>query len=294
MFMLRKTLLMAVALLGAGLILMAAPLAAKHFLWHISSPSGKEAYIMGSIHLAYAGLYPLAAPLEDAFAESSSLVVEINTSTLSPEVTNKFIASHGMEPKGKMLMERLSPETATLLKSSGFYSPSLGRLKPWLAALQIQLEIMEHNGFYTKYGLDEHFMNKAKERGIKILELETLEEQMYPLASLTPTESDLFLRGTLQDMSQLPKTMKGFMDTWRKGEVESFGRLFFQEANKYPELQPLVKKLIVDRNHRMATRIHSLLEEGQGYFIVVGAGHLVGDESIQSLLIKQGYTFTQK
>ena len=294
MIMIRKTLLMAITLLWVGLVFMPNPLAAQNFLWHISSPSGKEAYIMGSIHLAHAGLYPLAEPIEAAFAESSSLVVEINTSTLSPEITNEFIARHGMEPQGKTLTESLSPETATLLKSSGFYNPTLDRLKPWLAALQIQLEVMEQNGFYAKYGLDEHFMNKAKDRGLKILELETFAEQMDPLISLTPTESDLFLRSTLQDMSQLPKIIKGFLDTWRKGEVEAFGRLFFQEAGKYPELQPMVKKLIVDRNHRMATRIHSLLETGQGYFIVVGAGHLVGDESVQALLIKQGYTLTQK
>lgn len=47
--------------------------------------------------------------------------------------------------------------------------------------------------------------------------------------------------------------------------------------------------LIVDRNARMAGKIADLLRQGGAYFVVVGAAHLVGEESIVNLLRREGY-----
>jgi uncharacterized protein YbaP (TraB family) len=43
----------------------------------------------------------------------------------------------------------------------------------------------------------------------------------------------------------------------------------------------------------MASKIEEFLKTGQTYFVVVGAGHLIGDKGIIELLRRKGYRVQQ-
>jgi len=267
----------------------------RHFLWELSGPYGQKAYIMGSIHLAHAGLYPLDSAITEAFAASSKLVVEINMEDMPIEEVNDYIQRYGYSTDSAPLLNRLAPPTRGVLERSGIYSPQLDPMSPWLAALVIQLEAMQKNGFESRFGLDTHFIGLAKRRQLDILELETIDEQMGLLVNMSEEEADLFLRAAILEMDDLPKIMKNFLATWREGDVPGFSAVFFDEYDKYPELLPLMDKIIFQRNRLMADRIQrQLAGSTETHFIIVGAGHLVGDPSVLSLLADQGYTLTQK
>jgi uncharacterized protein YbaP (TraB family) len=49
------------------------------------------------------------------------------------------------------------------------------------------------------------------------------------------------------------------------------------------------RRLILDRNHRMAERMEPWLKQG-GAFVAVGALHLPGEQGLISLLRQQGYS----
>jgi uncharacterized protein YbaP (TraB family) len=49
------------------------------------------------------------------------------------------------------------------------------------------------------------------------------------------------------------------------------------------------RRLIVDRNHRMADRMEPYLKQG-GAFVAVGALHLPGEQGLLRLLEQQGYS----
>lgn len=264
------------------------------FLWEVNSPQGGRAYILGSIHLAYSGLYPLNDDIAAAFDSSAVLVVEINTEEMPQELIDNYIQKHGYAGDGRPLPERLSPGTRAILEKSGFYSPALDPLKPWLAALVVQLEALQKNGFEARYGLDRHFIEKAWSRKIDILELETIDDQMGLLANMSEEEADLFLRSAILEMDDLPVLMNGFLDTWRRGDAKGFAEIFFKEYDRYPELVPLMDKVIFRRNERMAAKIHELLLEPRVLFVVIGAGHLVGDQSVLTDLAARGHTVSQR
>jgi uncharacterized protein YbaP (TraB family) len=60
-----------------------------------------------------------------------------------------------------------------------------------------------------------------------------------------------------------------------------------------PQLAATFKrKIIVERNHRMAERMLSGLGEGQ-QFIAVGALHLAGEEGLLKLLSERGYRLSR-
>jgi uncharacterized protein YbaP (TraB family) len=51
--------------------------------------------------------------------------------------------------------------------------------------------------------------------------------------------------------------------------------------------------LFDDRNARMAERIESIARSGTPAFVAVGAGHLVGPDSVITLLRKKGLSIRQ-
>lgn len=230
-----------------------------------------------------------------AFERSEALVVEINIETMPQALVEQYVLDHGLVDDGRPLPDRLSPETRAALEKSGFYNPGLDRLKPWLAALTVQLEVLQKNGFEARYGLDRYFIEEAMGRRLDVIELETIDDQMGLLANMNDVEADLFFRSAILEMDDLPELMNGFLETWRRGDAKGFAEIFFKEYDRYPELLPLMDKLIFKRNERMAAKINELLLEPRPrlLFVVVGAGHLVSDRSILTELAEQGHAVRQ-
>jgi hypothetical protein len=53
------------------------------------------------------------------------------------------------------------------------------------------------------------------------------------------------------------------------------------------------EKLIYERNRTMASKIEGFFRTGEIYFVIVGAGHLVGDQGIVEILKGKGYLVEQ-
>jgi len=58
-------------------------------------------------------------------------------------------------------------------------------------------------------------------------------------------------------------------------------------------LAPIVVKLFDERNMRMTSKIEGYLNSSGSYFVIVGAGHLVGKRGIVELLKNKGYGVEQ-
>ena len=57
-----------------------------------------------------------------------------------------------------------------------------------------------------------------------------------------------------------------------------------QPLKEYPELLPFYEQMFYDRNIKMSQKIEGFLKSDKVHFVVVGAGHMVGDKGIVSLL----------
>ena len=66
--------------------------------------------------------------------------------------------------------------------------------------------------------------------------------------------------------------------------------LMYKSLEEAPELAPLFKKLFTDRNLTMADKIARFLETESSYFVLVGAGHLIGDDGIVALLKEKEFS----
>ena len=58
-------------------------------------------------------------------------------------------------------------------------------------------------------------------------------------------------------------------------------------------MSSMYEKLIYERNRNMAAKIEGYLETKETYFVVVGAGHVVGEKGIVEILRRKGYHVAQ-
>ena len=81
------------------------------------------------------------------------------------------------------------------------------------------------------------------------------------------------------------------LNSMRKAMIEMMSLLSVQDIAK---LKDIYDDLITKRNDKMAQKIESCLKSDSDYFVVVGAGHVIGRDGIADLLEKRGYKVIQK
>jgi len=263
----------------------------QHLLWSVTGPAG-VAHLTGSIHFGRPGMYPLAPAVERAFAQADTLVVEIDVLDLDPEVALGAIAREGMYTDGSTLEQHLDPHTWRALEEvserHGIPLALVERQKPWLAAITITTLELTRGGLSEMHGVDRYFLARA--RGEKqVIELESFESQIAMFQQLDAAEQERMLRATLADVEAGPRFFEATVEAWARGDVERLDRLVngsFRAADPSGRLYELIMS---DRNRAMAARIAELVDSGGSHFVVVGAGHLVGDDSVVELLAEHGY-----
>lgn len=275
-----------------------APSGERAFMWMVQGDKegGGRAFLVGSVHLAQAGELKVPPSMEKAFFISEALVVEVDVGEVSSAEVRDFIAEHGMLPEGQRLSEVLEPETAKLLAATaertGVSLEGLEQMRPWLVALMLPSLFPQEARYMPQLGIDMLFLQQA--RGIKpIIELETAEEQMRVFSELPAPVQDRMLRDHLVHMEERAGELERLTAAWNAGDAEALAATVFQREEKDPALSPMYEKLFYERNLRMAEKIEGLLAEKAVWFVVVGAGHVVGPRGLVELLRKQGYQVRQ-
>lgn len=267
----------------------------KHFLWRVRSKDS-TVFLLGSIHVAKKDLYPLASPIEKAFEASETLVVEANLVDLQSKAVGEKLLSRARYPMNESLRRNLSSETYVRtdeqLQKIGMRIEQMDRFKPWLVSMILMSEELQRLGFDPRYGIDLYFLQKA--HGVKqIQELESLEEQIRLFDSFSRREQELFLQYTLMDLKRIEGQMEVLFRSWREGDARTLRRVMMEGFTDRPELISMYERLVTERNLRMVSRIKEFLRAGRTTFVVVGAGHLVGEEGILHQLQGKGFSIEQ-
>lgn len=267
-------------------------------LWEVRENGQLKAYLHGSVHVlpgAHLGQEP---QIDQAFADSDALVVEVDIST-SNSALSLLTAQLGMYPTGDSLDDDLDDELLQQAKArAGQYGLPVAaalRMRPWLLAVTLTMLSMAQEGFSQEYGVDRRFLAEAHGRGGSpkpVMALETAEEQLRLFADLPTEQQVMFLRDVLL-RSDDHDELRDILQAWASGNVAALEEHLFAPLRQDPSLEPLYETFYFKRNRAMSGRLVGLFVEPRVYFVVVGAAHLVGDESIVSLLQERGYQVEQ-
>ncbi len=269
---------------------------AKDFLWKIAL-KGNALYLLGSTHVANETLYPLSGTIERAFESSDCLVVEADIgSGGSIEGLLKMVGTEGMLPENQSLADLVSTDLYRRLdsemKSLGLSAAMVSTMRPWLAALTVTQFRMLRLGYRPDLGVDLYFLKKAK--GQKpILELESVDFQVKMLSSFTMPLQVMFLEDSLEDVSAVKENTSALFAFWKSGDAAGMEKLLFHNIARKPELKQLYVKMLDERNVTMAKKLEEYLRQGKRCFVVVGVGHLLGDNGLLKIMKRKGYVVSQ-
>lgn len=269
----------------------------RAFLWEVTRPGApdKPLFLTGSVHVGRPGQFVFPPSLEAAFARSDVLAVELDPDAADPAQAQQAMMRLGFLPPPDGLSQHLSPETRKLLPAAleraGLPPQAAERMRPWMLSVMLAVTELQKAGYSEEGGIDRMLLQRA--RGKKqVVELETMDEQLQSLAGLPDSLQDLMLREQLEQTGEAEKTFAQMTSAWERGDPEALARLVFDEARN-PDYRPYYEAIFYRRNRLMADRIAALVDAPGTHFVVVGAGHLVGDQGVPALLEKKGFKVRQ-
>ena len=280
----------------------AADVAAGHhnlFLWRVTGSKG-TVFLLGSVHFGSADLIPLPQEIEQAFRSADYLVEEIDPKQRDPVAARQFWLAHGRYTDGDRLENHISENTKTALsiylELTGRPAMAFSLTKPWLVSLLIKNQGLRRYGFSGKQGIDNHFADEAAASRKPTIGLETPDYQMnllyWRFSNLSDEAQDKMLLWTILHAQNAARHLGALIQAWRNGDTVAVAALNADHSGN-PQSQLYFDEIFRKRNLRMAQQIQVYLYTPNTYFIVVGAGHLVGSSSIVELLQEQGYRVDQ-
>ncbi|MFM5857819.1 TraB/GumN family protein [Aeromonas veronii] len=255
------------------------------------SKGNQQHWLLGSIHAGKPTLYPLPEPVERAWLQSRSLVMEVDMNSITPDQWQQT-GSLTRLVDGKPLKDHLPAELyqRTLMAGAryGIYEATLATLRPWFAAITLTQAAMARSDFKSELGIDQHFAVRAAKEGKPVVGFETLLEQLGYLASVGDNQT-LMLASTLDELPMLESGFAAVMKAWQQGDEATLINLLKEEMAP-PALQSWMEQtLLAERNHNWLKKWSTLPNES---FIVVGALHLYGEQGLLALLEQQGWRIT--
>ena len=295
----RPSLLLAI---GLAALCLASPLFAregadpgeKSFLWVVRAEKG-TVHLLGSIHLLKREMFPLDRRIEEAFEQSDVLAVEANVRDGSGEERQRRLLQGAIYPAGDTIENHISKETLDLLSRRFPDLPPdrVNRFKPWALAMTIAVLEYKKLGLDYDYGVDVYFLDKAG-NGKQIRELERPDTVIAMLDGFSDEYQDLFLRYTLLELDTVGEQADRIIRAWARGDAATMEEILLENIHEHPRLMPVFDALFFQRNGNMAAKIGEYLKEGGEFFVVVGAGHLVGEKGIVELLRRKGFSVEQQ
>lgn len=253
----------------------------KPLLWRVKPSNGAaESTLLGTYHVGtdFKGLPALPKSVRTAFEASSTLVLETDTGTPDLEEAREFLVL----PKGKSLQSMMKPDVwDILLEESGLPPQKAQRLRPHVVVGEITTKWTPNPGVR---GMDARFVILGRAHDKERRFLETPIEQFRTLANMVTVD---ILVEMLEDVPGQKAQMEALRLAYLAGDAETLERLTFdpQQMKSHPGFH---EALFWKRNRQWVPILKPLLDAG-GVFVAVGAGHLVGDDSLVTLLQAEGY-----
>ena len=267
--------------------------ASQGFIWSVER-DGQTGWLLGSLHLVTPDAYPLPASMESALQAAQVLMEEADPDELKAPEAAAELLRRAFYPSGQTLEAHVSSATYRTIidraTKAGLPVQMVQQMRPWMVAVTLATVEMQRSGFDPALGIDKHFRDRASVLGMPVQMLETALEQISMLESLGPTLQDALVLETLEGASTEALQARALMGAWKAGDASGIERILVDGMKDAPEVH---RVLFVERNTRWVPKIEACLVKAR-CLVVVGAGHLVGQDGLVEMLRRRGYRVVQQ
>ncbi len=257
-------------------------------VWKVSSES-EHIYIGGTIHVLAEQDYPLPKEYDLAYSQSSSLVFETDMqAVMTAEFGQKLVQQMSLPP-GQTLKSLIEPDIYQQLvehcASRGIPLDNFQPFQPSFLAINLSMIELQRIGL-TSHGVDVFYANKGRQDNKPQLWLESPDEQIAFLRDMGKSDENAVIAHTLKDIKKMPSMINTLRAAWRDGDMQALEEIGIKAFSQdYPKVY---ESLIVTRNKQWMPKILDMLNTPDKEFVLVGALHLAGKDSVLTQLEAQG------
>lgn len=275
---------LALLFLGAGTARADAPP-----MWEVAGTTN-HVVLLGSIHFLKPGRDALPPAVVEAYRRADVVVMEIDLDDLDPLLAQSTLQRLGIDPRGRTLEQLLGPgdyaRASARAREIGIDLGLLDGLEPWLAAITVSQMELARLGYDANSGIERQLLDLARRDRKEVRGLETIEQQLSIMDRLPAATQSAFLLESLDEAATLPGQVDRIVAAWKQGDTRALETEFLDGLKSQPDLY---RRIVVNRNLDWARKLEVLLRDRQDYLVVVGALHLVGPDSLITMLARAGH-----
>ncbi len=258
-------------------------------MWRVSD-GDTEIWLLGTIHALPPGVHWETPAIVKAIDTADTLVTEIPPA--SPEQAGatfaKFAVAKGLLPISGRVSPGQHSALASAAEAAGVSIRTLNELRTWAAAVTLAAGPMRAIGASPEHGVEAELARRFA--GRRHLALETQTEQLAIFnALLEPAQRLLLMHALAETGAETGADAGGYADTlaaWETGDVQALAASFAPGFRDAPELQ---RTLVTARNARWSSWIARRMAAPGHVLVAVGAGHLVGADTVIAMLAARGF-----
>ena len=262
-------------------------------LWLVEDvDSGGRAFIMGSVHMLPDGLDWVTPKMEGALRQCASFVTEIGNTGNRAMANNSWLEK-AQDEAVPPLAERLrsNPEAIHLIpggfeKARVFYNKS----ESWAIALVLTSTLSEGLDIGAENGVEAVLTKHFKKRGISVIGLETAQDQFARFDALPADAQDRLLVTSLMSAPDARAQYQALLTAWLTGDLDALATISDTGIRQHKALH---NTLILEPNRKWSLQIGDQIRESAKPCIAIGSAHLLGEDSVLTLLKAQGMTVTR-
>lgn len=263
-------------------------------IWLLSD-ADTRIYLFGTVHVLHPDLRWRSSTFNRIAGEAQELVLELSDTEMSPDNSEAFAAMR--MGKSVPVLQRVSPSRRAgltrMMQELQIPAGSLDRLETWAVAVLLGVGQMaqDYAGGGTSAqqateqaaGVEETLTREFHANGRPIIGVETARDQIGAFRGMPLNVQQAMLNETIDAYTSGEEAGDPDESDWINGNLDGI-------AAEMETLPPeLYESLITRRNRNFADWLVRRLERPGTVLFAIGAGHLAGRVSVQSMLESRGF-----
>lgn len=261
-------------------------------MWRMSD-ADTTVTLFGTMHALPPGIDWQSPLYRSEMQSATTTITEADTTSAEAiQSTGELVMELGFNPPGTTLSDIIGAQRAdqlvNLAEPYGLTADDLQPMRPWLASISITAAALTAAGHDFKLSVDDTVEQTARNENDEIVFLESGRLQIEAIASLDQIESEDNYDVMLEQFERVDATLEALLQAWKTGNLAELEKHIIKDLQQLSLIG--YQELIVQRNLNWLKEFSRIMDEEQGhYFVAVGVGHFVGDDSVIRYLRELGF-----